>query len=288
MTASERSGGRDALPGDGRLFRIGKVADMFNVSLGTLRHYERCGLLEPEYIDPRTGYRYYGAKQFEVLNTIRYLRVLDMPLTQIAEFLHNRDVHVIEDKLVAQKALIERKQHELEMVQRKIDHRLERLRDAEQSEFDVIRVVRQPACRIVWIRDSPKVDSYLGLEYSIRKLEQHQKDSLVFLGKVGFSVSQEHLNEGSFGQYDGEFLVLDEADRFAGDVIDLPASLCACVRFRGHHAESPAQYRRLMQFIREEGYTAAGFSREITVIDYGFTTDTEKFVTEIMIPLQKV
>lgn len=149
MTASERSGGRDALPGDGRLFRIGKVADMFNVSLGTLRHYERCGLLEPEYIDPRTGYRYYGAKQFEVLNAIRYLRVLDMPLTQIAEFLHNRDVHVIEDKLVAQKALIERKQHELEMVQRKIDHRLERLRDAEQSEFDVIRVVRQPACRIV-------------------------------------------------------------------------------------------------------------------------------------------
>lgn len=55
-----------------------------------------------------------------------------------------------------------------------------------------------------------------------------------------------------------------------------------------HHAESPAQYRRLMQFIREEGYTAAGFSCEITVIDYGFTTDTEKFVTEIMIPLQKV
>lgn len=42
-----------------------------------------------------------------------------------------------------------------------------------------------------------------------------------------------------------------------------------------------------MQFIREEGYTAAGFSREITVIDYGFTTDTEKFVTEIMIPPAK-
>lgn len=62
-----------------------------------------------------------------------------------------------------------------------------------------------------------------------------------------------------------------------------PAGACA-----RHHAESPAQYRRLMQFIREEGYTAAGFSREITVIDYGFTTDTEKFVTEIMIPLQKV
>ena len=54
MTASERSGGRDALPGDGRLFRIGKVADMFNVSLGALRPYERGGLLEPEYIYKQT------------------------------------------------------------------------------------------------------------------------------------------------------------------------------------------------------------------------------------------
>ena len=149
-----------------------------------------------------------------MLNTIRYLRVLDMPLTQIAEFLHNRDVHVIEDKLVAQKALIERKQHELEMVQRKIDHRLERLRDAEQSEFDVIRVVRQPACRIVWIRDSPKVDSYLGLEYSIRKLEQHQKDSLVFLGKVGVGIDKESLEQGGYADYGLVFLLLDDEDEY--------------------------------------------------------------------------
>ena len=151
-----------------------------------------------------------------------------------------------------------------------------------------ITLIHSPALRLFWIDTALTAPDYSALELSTSRLAAAQVEALVFLGKVGFSVSQEHLNEGSFGQYDGEFLVLDEADRFAGDVIDLPASLCACVRFRGHHAESPAQYRRLMQFIREEGYTAAGFSREITVIDYGFTTDTEKFVTEIMIPLQKV
>ena len=151
-----------------------------------------------------------------------------------------------------------------------------------------ITLIHSPALRLFWIDTALTAPDYSALELSTSRLAAAQAEALVFLGKVGFSVSQEHLNKGSFGQYDGEFLVLDEADRFAGDVIDLPASLCACVRFRGHHAESPAQYRRLMQFIREEGYTAAGFSREITVIDYGFTTDTEKFVTEIMIPLQKV
>ena len=151
-----------------------------------------------------------------------------------------------------------------------------------------ITLIHSPALRLFWIDTALTAPDYSALELSTSRLAAAQAEALVFLGKVGFSVSQEHLNVGSFGQYDGEFLVLDEADRFAGDVIDLPASLCARVRFRGHHAESPAQYRRLMQFIREEGYTAAGFSREITVIDYGFTPGTEKFVTEIMIPLQKV
>lgn len=69
------------------LFQIGDVAKMFHLSVGTLRHYEKQGLLQPEYIDPETGYRYYSTRQFESLNTIRYLRVLDTPLDQIADFL---------------------------------------------------------------------------------------------------------------------------------------------------------------------------------------------------------
>lgn len=54
---------------------------MFHISVGTLRHYEKIGLLQPEYIDNETGYRYYSTRQFECLNTIRYLRVLDMSLS---------------------------------------------------------------------------------------------------------------------------------------------------------------------------------------------------------------
>ena len=177
---------------------------------------------------------------------------------------------------------------ELKRIERKLDARLSQLQDVRHAPLGEITLIHSPALRLFWIDTALTAPDYSALELSTSRLAAAQAEALVFLGKVGFSVSQEHLNEGSFGQYDGEFLVLDEADRFAGDIIDLPASLCAYVRFRGHHAESPAQYRRLMQFIREEGYTAAGFSREITVIDYGFTTDTEKFVTEIMIPLQKV
>ena len=103
------------------LFSIGDVAQLFHLSVSSLRHYETIGLLTPEYTDPATGYRYYGPRQFEVLNTIRYLRALDMPLGQIRTFLRNRDVGRIEQLLREQKAAVVRKQAELQRVERKIE-----------------------------------------------------------------------------------------------------------------------------------------------------------------------
>ena len=74
------------------LFQIGEVARMYHLSVGTLRHYERIGLLAPERTDPATGYRYYSARQLEQLTSIRYLRALDMPLEEITAYMNDRDV----------------------------------------------------------------------------------------------------------------------------------------------------------------------------------------------------
>ena len=86
-----------------KLFSIGDVAKLFHISVSSLRYYEKIGLLTPEKVDAQTGYRYYSTRQFEVLNTIRYLRALDMPLPDIADFLQNREVERIEEKLRQQK-----------------------------------------------------------------------------------------------------------------------------------------------------------------------------------------
>ncbi len=95
------------------LFSIGEVFKLFHISVSSLRHYEKVGLLHPEYISPDTGYRYYGTEQFEVLNMIRYLRVLDIPLAEIEDFLKNRDISNMEEKLMQQKKSVLEKQQEL-------------------------------------------------------------------------------------------------------------------------------------------------------------------------------
>ena len=267
------------------LFQIGTVANMFHLSVGTLRHYEKTGLLQPEYIDPETGYRYYSTRQFECLNTIRYLRVLDMPLDQIANFVSNRDIDNIQLMLQQQKELVIKKQQELKIIENKIEHRLKQIKDALSSELDTIQIEQIPARRIAWIKNTLSIKTYLDLETSIRQLDQYQQDAVVFLGKVGVGISKEKLQNKQYDTYDTVFLLLDQEDSYAGKIVELQEETCVTLRFCGSHKDAVAQYKKLNDFMVAQNLCITGFSKEITMIDYGITDDPKKFVTEIQIPV---
>lgn len=181
---------------EAKLFSIGEVAKLFHVSVSSLRHYEAAGLLQPEYISPDSGYRHYSTRQFEVLNTLRYLRALGMPLHEIADFLQNRNLDSIEQKLCQQKAAVAEKQRELSRIERKIDRRLRQLQSAKTAELDKIELVVCPACRLVWVEDALNIRGFLDMEAPIRRLEQAQPEAVVFLGKVGLGISEAHLRQG--------------------------------------------------------------------------------------------
>lgn len=269
------------------LFSIGDVAKMFHLSVGSMRHYENLGILIPEYVDPQTNYRYYSPRQFEILNTVRYLRTLDMPLPQIADFLKNRDIDVIEDKLLNQKQQVIQKKKELEIIERKIDNRLHQIRDARDSELNVIKVFTAPPCRLIRINDSLRLKNQTDIEKTVSKLSANEDEPMVFLGKVGVGISEENLCAQRYEKYDYAFLVLDDEDKYSAEVEYMTETLCVSIRFCGVHSDAPFYYRRLADYIKNNGLRISGFSREITMIDYGITSDTEKFVTEINIPVIK-
>ena len=273
---------------DQELFRIGEVAKLYHISVGTLRHYEQAGLLAPEYTDPATGYRYYSVRQFETLTNIRYLRALDLPLEEIAAYIHNRNLDSIAEKLRNQKAAIARKMQELEVIERKIDNRLTQIGDARRSELEVLHRVTLPACRVVWLRNEAEFHSYLWLEQSIRRIEADQKIPLSYIGKVGVGVSQEHLNTGCFDRYDLVFLLLDPEDEYDGRVEQLPAGEALTIRFRGTHADAPAHYHKLLEAAQAQGLEVTGFSREIALIDNCISDDPDTYVTEISVPVRSV
>ena len=113
------------------------------------------------------------------------------------------------------------RQFELELISRKIDHRLEQLRDSLHSK------------------------TYLDLENSIRKLVENQKESPVFMGKIGIGISREQLLKRSFQDYDRIFLFLDQEERYDGETETFPRQTCVTIHFCGSHREAPAYYQKL-------------------------------------------
>lgn len=102
------------------LFTIGGMASLFEINIRTLRYYDEINLLKPEFIDSNSKYSYYSTKQFERLNTIKYLRTLNMPLNKIIKFFENREIEVLVSILKEQQKEITKKKYELELIERKI------------------------------------------------------------------------------------------------------------------------------------------------------------------------
>jgi DNA-binding transcriptional MerR regulator len=71
---------------------IGDFARATHLSIKTLRHYHRSGLLEPAEVDPQTGYRRYTTDQIPTAQIIRRFRNLDMPLNEIRAVLAAPDL----------------------------------------------------------------------------------------------------------------------------------------------------------------------------------------------------
>lgn len=73
----------DRPPEDHVQLMIGKVASLYDITVQTLRHYDKIGLFRPEVINPETGYRYYSVLQLRQLEYILFLRQLNFSLPEI-------------------------------------------------------------------------------------------------------------------------------------------------------------------------------------------------------------
>ncbi len=88
---------------------IGQLAETARVTVRTLHHYDRIGLLRPAWRTD-TGYRVYSAAELERLHLIRLYREASVPLDTIRSILNDPDF----DRLAALKQHLERLDEELE------------------------------------------------------------------------------------------------------------------------------------------------------------------------------
>ena len=71
------------------MIKIGEFANIFDVSIKTIRLYEEKGLIKPYYIDYYTGYRYFDENNIKEMTKILILKDLGLSLKEIKNFNFN-------------------------------------------------------------------------------------------------------------------------------------------------------------------------------------------------------
>lgn len=278
------------------MFLIGEMSKLFQIDIRTLRYYDEIHLFTPAYVDNATGYRYYSIEQFERLNTILYLKALNVPLKEIKQFIDQRDIHHILSLLKGQLRRTEEKIREFQRIQQKINNRIEQIEEVlKAEELFKIRENQLPERMIIMLKQ--RILKGDDLEMPIRILENsHNLRSSIFLGQVGLTISVTSLQERNFDEYHSLFLFVEpdtskplksSVKHLKSSVKHLPRQHYLTIRFAGTHADASPYYEKLMAYASREGYSITDDALEITYIDYGITQDISSFVTEIQIPVRK-
>ena len=106
-------------------YTVKAVADLAHVTVRTLHHYDRIGLLSPESVS-HAGYRLYSDADLERLQQILFFRELGFSLREIGEIVNSPDFDRRE-ALREHRRLLEQRIERLERLIEVVDHTLQNL-----------------------------------------------------------------------------------------------------------------------------------------------------------------
>ncbi|MCM1173534.1 MAG: MerR family transcriptional regulator [Blautia sp.] len=90
---------------------IGKVSRLKNVSIKSLRYYDRIGILKPAFINTETNYRYYTEEQLYLLDAITLCIKLGIPLKDLNRYVENDSINLqkllYDGKILAEEKIME-------------------------------------------------------------------------------------------------------------------------------------------------------------------------------------
>jgi DNA-binding transcriptional MerR regulator len=252
-----------------------------------LRHYDEIGLLRPERIDPRSGYRRYAVTQLGRLHRLVALRDLGFALEQIRELLDDDPpIEQLRGMLRLRRAQIEQGVADEQARLRRVEAHLGSLeRSIVVASVDVVVKTTDP----IRIAEASGVASGFGdnLKPVFERLVPQVLGYLARSGgRPGIMVAwyEEPADDGSVVLHAG----FDVGDQQLSDgdgirVVDLPSITVASVVHRGTMDDVESVYEALVRWVEDSGHELAGRSREL--YHEWHDDQPERSVTELQMPI---
>lgn len=245
------------------LISIGKMAEINQTTIATLRLYDKLGLLHPRYVDEETGYRYYDIQQNSRLDMIAYMKELGMSLSEIENVLNKEDITLIEDILARKNEQIHQQIRELnarhDAVKRSISS-IERYRKSPRTGTISLEYIDR---RYIWSIPCNKnfysegIRSYEEVLISLRKELIDNGLSQFHSYNTGTSITMENFTNEHFIP-DKAFIFSEK--RFKNNEIDntiIDSDMYACIYLDNYDKE--LEYaKKLLDYCKKQHYIISG------------------------------
>ena len=266
------------------MFTVGEFSKICQVSVKTLHHYDRIGLLKPFKVDKYTGYRYYSRQQMEQMLLIQRLKRYQFSLDEIRELLLCTKERAFYSKLLKQKELLKQQVYGMQQVIGEMYAHLqnfERTGDimGYQKEYE-ITVKETPARAVLVCRRKMGVDEF-GKYYSTL-YERVPKEKVTPNGLVGAVYFDEEFNQECS---DIELIVGIREQQKADKIME--GTLCAMTVHKGGYSSLGDAYGALIAWIQSNGYECNGAPYDVYVKTGFDNLSMEEWETEVYFPVKK-
>jgi DNA-binding transcriptional MerR regulator len=278
---------------------IGEMAKLRSVTVDTLRHYDKIGLLKPYYIDPDTGYRYYSIYQYEVLGTIKELRRIGFSLEEIKQFLTNRNVKKSVQLLQKSMANIQEKIKELQDIHHILMTRINNIENFTNSYSDSDIVIKQFEEReYIQLARSVGWEDKENLYFGFLDLENRIGGAIPVLAsnKFGDFIKKEYFDEirqssdfsRNLSAYESQVFILVQDEESKQPTQKIEKGLFLCSYYGGLVREKMLpQFKKLLHYCDTHGYVIIGDALRIMQVDVSLTDQYDEAYYEIQIPIQE-
>jgi len=210
------------------LYSIGETAKIMGISVQTLRNYANLKLLNPQYVDPETGYRYFSFRQFHYIDRIKYLRKLGLPLADIEEIIANGQTEKLTIYLNKQKEHLEDEMSKLKDTYDDILWYINYYNYVNKVSLDNVPYLSQFKTRYVMCVDYYSDDTIESVETRLARLKN--ETDLKYRRQYGYIAEFNSFIHNKFlpQKY---FIYLKEKPSMPLDwLVELPAGTYLCLR----------------------------------------------------------
>ena len=267
-------------------FSIGDIAKIHNVSVQTLRHYDKIGLLTPSYINKETGYRYYSSKDFVIIDLIKQCKSMGLSLDEIKHIINNyTSLESILDVMKSQKEIIDKKICELNTIKNNISFLEKRISESLEEGIDTIFIKEYPKREFVKYDNTNRftVEFEINLSKALADVERKYNS---FNKELAFAISFNDFRKDEKTIYKAmmlrftDMLNINDKEKFI-----IPEGKYLTINFDDDYKDTKKYYTRIMNYIRENNIKVKGDFYEIYAMTRVGSDGKEKSLGKLQISL---